>query len=68
MTSALFFPGFLLALAVVAWNAFPRRIVQDLAKGEITPQQSHRYIVIYRSWSVVFTLTGLTLVILTLTN
>ena len=68
MSSALFFPVLLLALSVFSWNAFPRRIAQDVAEWEITPQQGRRYIFMYRSWSVVFALTGIFLVCLTLTG
>lgn len=66
MTSELLFSALMIGIAVVSWNAFPQRVVRDVAEWEITQQQGRRYIFMYRSWSVGFALVGVVLTILTL--
>jgi len=64
MNSTLFFPILLFVLSGFTWNVFPRRVAQDCAEWEITQQQARRYTFMYRSWSVIFAVVGVTLVIL----
>jgi hypothetical protein len=67
MNSDFLFPAILIGVSLFSWNAFPRRIAQEVAEWEITPQEGRRYVFLYRGWSVALAAVGVALVALTLT-
>jgi hypothetical protein len=68
MNSAFLFPALLIGLSLFGWNASSKRIAQEVAEWEITPQEGRRYVFLYRGWSVVLAAVGVALVILALTT
>jgi hypothetical protein len=58
MNTSLFFPMLLVAVALLGWMVFPRRVAHDVAEWELTQQEGRRHVFIYRSWSLVLVLAG----------
>lgn len=65
MSSSLFFPTLLVALAVFGWNVSSRRIEEEVAEWGMTPQEGRRHVFLYRGWSVALAVIGVVLAILT---
>jgi hypothetical protein len=68
MNTSLFFPVLLVAVALLGWMVFPRRVAHDVAEWELTQQEGRRHVFIYRSWSLGLVIVGVAQELFTLWN